>query len=350
MDANHTPDPFGNYLCQKLLEYCNEMQRTTLINNTSPNMVTVGFNQHGTRALQKMIDSVTLTQQVRMIQNSLEHHVTPLIQDLNGNHVIQKCLNKFSATDAQFIFNAVGRDAIIVGTHRHGCCVLQRCVDHATSQQRDVLVSQVINSAHVLVQDPFGNYVLQYILDLLNHGYIHDLCQTLLGEYVPFSRQKFASNVIEKLLKVASPEDRISIISELVQNTTDFQNLLRDQFGNYVIQTALDVASDELLRVLIDGIRPSINTLRNTPHGRRIASKIISIDPSFDEASGQNTPVDDFGSSYPSASSGLSPVQASHHGQQQSGSSRYSKASLNSFGLSTTTPSYREPAWRSHQQ
>ena len=58
-------DPFGNYLCQKLLEYSSEQQRTVLINNAAPQMVKIALNQHGTRALQKMIEFITTPEQVR---------------------------------------------------------------------------------------------------------------------------------------------------------------------------------------------------------------------------------------------------------------------------------------------
>ena len=57
-------DPFGNYLCQKLLEYSSEQQRTVLINNAAPQMVKIALNQHGTRALQKMIEFITTPEQV----------------------------------------------------------------------------------------------------------------------------------------------------------------------------------------------------------------------------------------------------------------------------------------------
>ena len=57
-------DPFGNYLCQKLLEFANDEQRTSLVNNAASQMVKIAFNQHGTRALQKMIDFVSTPEQV----------------------------------------------------------------------------------------------------------------------------------------------------------------------------------------------------------------------------------------------------------------------------------------------
>lgn len=126
-------------------------------------MVKIALNQHGTRALQKMIDFVSTEEQIQTVIYALKDQVVPMIQDLNGNHVVQKCLNKLSPQDAQFIFDAVAMNCVTVGTHRHGCCVIQRCIDHASGQQRAQLVSAVIDAAFPLVQDPFGNYVLQYI-------------------------------------------------------------------------------------------------------------------------------------------------------------------------------------------
>lgn len=94
-------DPFGNYLCQKLLEFCNDDQRTVLINNAAPDMVKIALNSHGTRALQKMIEFINTQEQIQTVINALNDKVVELVQDLNGNHVIQKCLNRLSTTDAQ---------------------------------------------------------------------------------------------------------------------------------------------------------------------------------------------------------------------------------------------------------
>lgn len=60
-------DPFGNYLCQKLLEYTNDEQRNTLVRNAAPSLVQIALNQHGTRALQKMIEFISTSEQVSSI-------------------------------------------------------------------------------------------------------------------------------------------------------------------------------------------------------------------------------------------------------------------------------------------
>ena len=57
-------DPFGNYLCQKLLEFSNDEQRNTLVRNAAGSLVSIALNQHGTRALQKMIEFISTPEQV----------------------------------------------------------------------------------------------------------------------------------------------------------------------------------------------------------------------------------------------------------------------------------------------
>lgn len=270
-------DPFGNYLCQKLFEHCNDDQRTTLINTAAPALTTIALNQHGTRALQKMIEFVHTPTQVDTIIQALSSRVVELVQDLNGNHVVQKCLTRLGAERSQFIYDAVGKYCVIVGTHRHGCCVLQRCIDHAQGFQRAQLIARITHCAFDLVQDPFGNYVVQYILDLDEAAFTNPLCETFFGRIPALSKQKFSSNVIEKCLRTASGDTKRLMIEEMLVSN-ELEKMLRDSFANYVVQTAMEFADPQTKMRLVDAIRPILPHIKQTPHGRRIASKILGGD------------------------------------------------------------------------
>lgn len=293
-------DPFGNYLCQKLLESANDDQRTVLIQNAKPAMTKIALNQHGTRALQKMIEFITTPEQTAIIIDALRNDVVVLIQDLNGNHVIQKCLNHLSSPDATFIFDAVGDHCVTVGTHRHGCCVLQRCIDHADGLQKGKMVDHVIRNAYALVQDPFGNYVVQYILDLAEPCFTEPLCRAFFGEVAGLSRQKFSSNVIEKCIRCSKPETRRQIVAEIAAPQT-LEKLLRDGFANYVVQTAMDFADDEVKPVIMENVRMILPSIRNTPHGRRIQSKLADYDNRNSTSNPPSTMLSPLESSNPSA-------------------------------------------------
>ncbi|KAJ5867067.1 hypothetical protein N7534_001620 [Penicillium rubens] len=288
-------DPFGNYLCQKLLEYSNDEQRTALIDNAAPELVKIALNQHGTRALQKMIEFISTSKQTQTVINALQYHVVDLVQDLNGNHVIQKCLNRLTPEDAEFIYEAVGGNCVVVGTHRHGCCVLQRCIDHASGHQKARLISQITSHSFALVQDPFGNYVVQYILDLAEPSFTNPLCSTFAGNIPQLSKQKFSSNVIEKCLRTADNYMKRQMIDEFLAGN-ELEKMLRDSFANYVVQTAMDFCDLETRNRIVEAVRPILPSIRQTPHGRRIAGKIMAADTngrsngSSAATSGQVTP------------------------------------------------------------
>ena len=266
-------DPFGNYLCQKLLEYCSNTQRDQIVEAIAPELVKISLNMHGTRAVQKTIDFISTPAQTQAIIAALSRNVVTLIKDLNGNHVIQKCLNRLSAKDNQFIYDAVALKCMDVATHRHGCCVLQRCIDHASEPQRLQLVKEITQHALALVQDPFGNYVVQYVLDLDEPAFTEAITRQFLGSVRLLSAQKFSSNVVEKCIRVAPPQLRAQLIGELM-DATSLESLLRDSFANYVVQTSLDCAEPLQRMQLVECIRPILPSIRNTPYGKRIQSKL----------------------------------------------------------------------------
>ena len=60
-------DPFGNYLCQKLVEFCTNEQRAEIIAIILPVLRPICLNMHGTRAAQKLIEFVNTQDQVLKI-------------------------------------------------------------------------------------------------------------------------------------------------------------------------------------------------------------------------------------------------------------------------------------------
>lgn len=282
-------DPFGNYLCQKLIEKCNVEQRTALIKGVSNNLVKISKNIHGTRAVQKTIELVSSPGEIKVIRDALKGNVVSLIQDLNGNHVVQKCINKLEPNDNQFIYDAVAYHCVQVSTHRHGCCVMQRCIDHASSQQRIQLVEEITNNALTLVQDAFGNYVVQYVLDLGSEEICESIVLKLLDSLYQLALQKFSSNVIEKCFKVGNKKTVKMMARQLANyrpqdNQDSMYNyedplipLLQHPYGNYVIQTALHVSSikaTEEFCILAERIKANLHNLKRTPYVKKVQSLI----------------------------------------------------------------------------
>lgn len=271
-------DSFGNYLIQKLLEEVTTEQRIVLTKISSPHFVEISLNPHGTRALQKLIECIKTDEEAQIVVDSLRPYTVQLSKDLNGNHVIQKCLQRLKPENFQFIFDAISDSCIDIATHRHGCCVLQRCLDHGTTEQCDNLCDKLLALVDKLTLDPFGNYVVQYIItkeaEKNKYDYTHKIVHLLKPRAIELSIHKFGSNVIEKILKTAIVSE--PMILEILNNggETGIQSLLNDSYGNYVLQTALDIShkqNDYLYKRLSEIVAPLlVGPIRNTPHGKRI--------------------------------------------------------------------------------
>lgn len=244
-------DPFGNYLVQRLVDYCSEADLDLMLETLHNNLFLVSINQHGTRALQKVIDHMSNGHQLALLMKGLKPYIIELIKDLNGNHVIQKILNKYPPDNCQFIYSSIIEDILVVATHKHGCCVLQKCLNHVNPSQLSAFSEKILqyNVFVVLINDQFGNYVLQYLVSIdsvdvnlalfnnfLKYG-INDLCNL-----------KFSSNVVEKLMKNCYYNEpklrqftdlKFSVIGAIFN--TDLNKLINDPYGNYVIQTLIDI-------------------------------------------------------------------------------------------------------------
>ncbi|KAK6463669.1 armadillo-type protein [Scheffersomyces coipomensis] len=244
-------DPFGNYLIQKLIGYCSQTNLNLCLEILQFNLFQISINQHGTRALQKIIDNLTLPYQLSLLIKGLKPFIIKLIKDLNGNHVIQKILNKYNPQDCQFIYDSIIDDLYIVATHKHGCCVLQKCLNHVDITQLNQFSNAILNFNNFtsLINDQFGNYVLQYLISLN----IIDINLQIYGNFLKFGIEnlcnlKFSSNVIEKFLKNCYNREIYSQeFSKLKLNLChqiliqDLNKLINDPYGNYVIQTLIDI-------------------------------------------------------------------------------------------------------------
>lgn len=269
-------DPFGNYLCQKLMEICQPSIRSRMVDLLAPSLADICFDSHGTRAVQRLIailaQNNTQQSEQQVVVSALKQNLISLVRNLNGNHVVQACLHNLSSDTNKFIFDNVTANCVHVATHRHGCCVMQRCIDYGNAEQREALISEIVNKTLLLVQDPFGNYVIQYILDLKSPEIMMDVFGLLSGNFVKLSMGKFSSNVVEKCLALLSPEAITSLLTEL-SHPDCIAMLLKDSYANYVIQKAVMLEHSAVYNLVL-AIKPHLRSLRDTAYGKKLTAKL----------------------------------------------------------------------------
>jgi hypothetical protein len=204
-------------------------------------VVDIAKSPHGTRVLQKVIEKVQNTSLLDQILELMCGNIADLVNNTNGNHVIQKFLNKLGSDKSNFIYNEIAEKCKEIGIHKHGCCVLQRCYDNSTMVQKTMLTQRIIEHTDDFVRDQYGNYVIQFLLKLDGFdSYKTEIGDRIKENLVELSKQKFSSNVIEVCLETELEVVVAKLIEILSQPGTMIQ-MFCDGFGNYVIQKILKI-------------------------------------------------------------------------------------------------------------
>ena len=80
---------------------------------------------------------------------------------------------------------------------------------------RKILLDEITGNALEIVQNPFGNYVIQHILDEWGSEGAKDIIDVIITTMVSLSMQKFSSNVVEKCFDLV---DMVKIAKIILQN------------------------------------------------------------------------------------------------------------------------------------
>nr|XP_048325729.1 pumilio homolog 4 isoform X2 [Ziziphus jujuba var. spinosa] len=273
-------DVFGNYVIQKFFEHGTETQRKELASQLTGHVLPLSLQMYGCRVIQKALEVIDVDQQTQMVAE-LDGSVMKCVRDQNGNHVIQKCIECVPEDRIQFIISAFYGQVVALSTHPYGCRVIQRVLEHCEdSNTQQLIMDEIMKSVCTLAQDQYGNYVIQHVLE---HGKPHErstIISKLAGQIIKMSQQKFASNVVEKCLTFGSHEERQLLVNEMLGTTDEnepLQAMMKDPFGNYVVQKVLETCNDQSLELILSRIKVHLTALKRYTYGKHIVSRVEKL-------------------------------------------------------------------------
>ena len=258
------------------------------MNCIKDNFSDIGLNQYGTRVIQRIIDFIKSTDNNEYIQNYnffillITPNIVKFSNDLNGCHIIQKLLLADNF-DNKFCYDYYRENIVKIANDKNGCCFLQKCINKLNEEQLNNILESIFNKTKEIVVDQYGNYVIQYVLKILkeqniNKYNLENIFKFIVDDLITYSNQKYCSNVIEKLFGIE--ELRIALISKL-EKPEIMKALLFAQFGNYVVQKALNYSNKDEQNKLLNIIATMVEDLKKLEFGFKLYNKLISKYPSL---------------------------------------------------------------------
>ena len=105
--------------------------------------------------------------------------------------------------------------------------------------------------------------------------------EALKGRVYEYSKHKFASNVIEKCLALGKKDQIGQIVTEVIEqdnkNNDVLLSLVRDKFGNYVVQKMIEVGDMKSKEILVKKIVSSQVLKKRDGFSKHVISMIEKL-------------------------------------------------------------------------
>ena len=272
-------DLFGNYFIQEIIPKLDTNNLISFTNMVVNNLLNLCLNPHGTRVVQILINTIRDNRfgLLLLLKNELSKIMGQLIYNLNGSFVLMHYAIQIK--DNEMIYDFLNNNIVEIATNSYSCSALQKLIDIGTNQQGQKLIINIINNINYLIGNQCGLYVLQFIMNKKNY-YINDaILGKIIDKIIFLSKRKFSSNVVEKCLETCSPESVNKLIN-IFNNQEIICDLIKDNFGNYVIQKLLIVCENEQAKSkMLKYISLEFKNLKEISFGQKLINKIIMAYP-----------------------------------------------------------------------
>jgi hypothetical protein len=262
-------DQYANYMCQTLFQIASCTQRLQMLTEMRGSLLWLSKDAHSTHCLQTMITMINQEEEDELFRCELEPYIAELSMDAGGTHIVQKLLVHLRSNE--FIIRQIVSHALDLATNQLGLCVIKKVISHGQmSPAKAMLQAQLVANAILLMQDPFGNYAIQHILDEL--GPIPGLVSQLHGKVISLGIQKFSSNVVEKILRISDLSTKRKMIAEM-SHKDRVVAMLNSLYGCFVLKAAARIGDESFRQVLTC----EIETLKSSTQNRKLLQRWQSI-------------------------------------------------------------------------
>ncbi|GFQ01610.1 putative pumilio homolog 8 chloroplastic [Phtheirospermum japonicum] len=265
---------------QALLDACDRKQMDSLVRTIlweSESFINAAFCRQGIYSITKLIRKLKKSDHAFTVTAILSTKFLELMTDHNGRQVIQTCFILFRHEPNEILYEKTINHCHYLAMHKVGCRALNDCISTISGQQRSRLLDSIAGISDILCDDPYGNYVLQNVMELNHRDVNARIFDCLRGKFIQLAQRKVGSHTVEKCMGI-SQTCLLSVIEEMLKSPQTPKVLAQHNFGNYVVQKALHMTREqgliELYNSLVNSLKPHFPALMKTAGGRKVIEVI----------------------------------------------------------------------------
>ena len=186
-----------------IIKYVNEIkypQNIQLYSEVFNNFVSLCKNKHGCCVIQKCIEFGTEEQKNKLYELS-KLNCCNLISDQFGNYVIQFVIGLNIGIINSKVLEILKKDLIHLCKEKYASNVIEKFLVNKSKESMEIIniLLKNENYLHELILDPFGNYIIQRILSLIEGENRYNLIKYIVKSYPEIRSLPFGPRLISKL-------------------------------------------------------------------------------------------------------------------------------------------------------
>ena len=261
-------DNYANYFCKKFFDCLSQKDRIEYLTIIQNDLGILAIDVTATYPIQGIIEQLGSIAEKNIIYLGIKEYIKIFCYNIYGTYVLEKILSYFEDQFIQEIIDFVYNNFIDLAYHINGICIVKKLIVMTHKKElHEKLKKKIYDNTLNLIVHKYGNYVIQVIIENWEDNELKDILDLCNNKYVPLSNQKYSSNVVERIIE-KNKENLENYINQICCEN-NLSEVIRNSYGNYVIQKAVKLSSGKIREKLIKEIVKNLNKLEE----KKIISK-----------------------------------------------------------------------------
>jgi len=196
-------DQNGNHVIQKCIEKVSAARIQFIVDSFFGQVFQLATHPYGCRVIQRILEHCE-NKQTAPILDELLRCTASLVQDQYGNYVIQHVLERGRPQDKTAVIMKVKGQVLSMSQHKFASNVVEKCVLYGSKVERSLILEEILkddDSLFIMMKDPYANYVVQKIIDVVDNNQRAALVQKIKPQIPSLKKFTFGKHIIARLEK-----------------------------------------------------------------------------------------------------------------------------------------------------